>query len=1207
MAVLTVVVAAAAFLLRGRSAHARYLLWLIVLAKCLVPPVHHLSLPVLPPAQPPVSWVSPAPVAAPALEADSAAFTSANSGPDRRAETEATAASRTQERPVRWGIRAWLGLGWLVGAAGLSILYLLKALRMEWWLRRRRRPLSGQRNERLEGLAVACGVKRLSAVWLVPGIGQPFVWGLVRGSVHLPAALLHENEPRRLASLLGHEFSHVLRYDAFVNVLQVIAQVAFWFHPCVWWTNAKIRAEREKCCDEATIARLHCLPEDYSAALVETLAARYEATRAVPSLVVAGPAKNIEERIKIMLKPGKKFHRRPSFVAATVAAFIALVTLPTALVLTARGQAPATQAADPSPGAKAESSRYAARTFNSKAVFEVYVWETRGAQPKRIGQTPSAAPLEIPACLCWWVRPSEPVKDWDLLLKEMSQNKVPGLRLEEATDSDLRHLAEYAGLEYLDLNSTGVTDAGLASLKGLAALQVLNLAATQVTGDGLTHLKDLASLQSLNLDGTLVTDAGLEHLKGLPALRDLDLGGAPITDAGLEHLKSLTGLRSLSLKKTRITDAGLEHLKGFTGLSDLALTNTAITDRGLAYLEGMSGLRSLVLGHNWLTDAGLEHLKGLTGLRTLHLTDIGITDAGLEHLKGLTKLEWLNLGGVARVSDSGLRQLQQSLPKVTIVTERTWSAVQSALKAGPLPYEPATESAELAARGYVARTFDSKVAFDVWVYESIWSKAPTRIGGTPSVAPLKISPCVYWFVQPVAPVKDWDTVIQEMKANRVPGLKLATDTTDSDLKRLAGLTQLDYLSLANTQVTDAGLIHLAGLTELWSLDLEGTRISGPGLEHLKGLARLQQLNLARTPVTDAGLDYLAECRGLERLELAGTRITDVGLEHLKDLPALGDLDLQDTQVTGAALEHLRAKSNLWNLSLKGAPVTDADLTHFKGLTHLGRLVLSNTKITGAGLKSLQGLPQLGNLQIDNTKVADADLVYLEGLTELHQLDASGTEITGPGLAHLKGLTKMRNITLSGTKLGDSGLAHLASLPLLERLWLIGTPITDEGLVYLHGLTGLQVLNLSGTKITDSGLVHLKGLTALQSLGLNGTAITDAGLVHLKNLTGLPVLGLSVTRITDDGLTHLEGLTGLQNLALNGTAITDAGLVHLKDLTGLQQLSLAGTQITDAGLANLKGLSGLQTLNLFRTRVTDAGIQQLKASLPKLTVSTRRPT
>src|SRR3972149_6131324 len=78
-------------------------------------------------------------------------------------------------------------------------------------------------------------------------------------------------------------------------------------------------------------------------------------------------------------------------------------------------------------------------------------------------------------------------------------------------------------------------------------------------------------------------------------------------------------------------------------------------------------------------------------------------------------------------------------------------------------------------------------------------------------------------------------------------------TNGLDLRHLAGLTGLQFLSLSDTSVTDAGLAHLELLTGLWELHLGSTEITGPGLEHLKGLTGLKWLNLADTQVTEAGL------------------------------------------------------------------------------------------------------------------------------------------------------------------------------------------------------------------------------------------------------------------------------------------------------------------------------------------------------------------
>jgi hypothetical protein len=53
------------------------------------------------------------------------------------------------------------------------------------------------------------------------------------------------------------------------------------------------------------------------------------------------------------------------------------------------------------------------------------------------------------------------------------------------------------------------------------------------------------------------------------------------------------------------------------------------------------------------------------------------------------------------------------------------------------------------------------------------------------------------------------------------------------LKHLKGLTKLQSLIPANSQVTNAGLEHLKGLIHLQSLDLADTKISNEGVRKLQ--------------------------------------------------------------------------------------------------------------------------------------------------------------------------------------------------------------------------------------------------------------------------------------------------------------------------------------------------------------------------------------
>jgi len=339
IAVLVALIAAANFALRNKSAHVRYLLWLIVLAKCLTPPLLEVPVAVLPertPA-PAVTMVAPIPTIA---EAPPITPRPAKPAPI----VAPVVSSRPQLSP-----RQWVAIGWLVGAAAFACIAAAKAYRTVRWLHRDRRPLPADMQKGVNDLLSSLKLRRLPRMWLLEGIGQPFVWGAMRGDIYLPASFVRIPDDEHRRHVLGHEISHVMRFDAAVNLIQTIAQAILWFHPFVWWANKKIRAEREKCCDEMAIARLDARAKDYSKAIVETLVTEYESTRPVPSLAIAGPVKNIEERIRTMMRPGRKFYKRPSLIAAIVVMLIALLTVPTALVLTARAVEEAAIASETKP------------------------------------------------------------------------------------------------------------------------------------------------------------------------------------------------------------------------------------------------------------------------------------------------------------------------------------------------------------------------------------------------------------------------------------------------------------------------------------------------------------------------------------------------------------------------------------------------------------------------------------------------------------------------------------------------------------------------------------------------------------------------------------------------------------------------------------------------------------------------------------------
>jgi len=322
------------WLLRNRSAHIRYLLWLVVAVKCLTPPMVIFSVPILPNDTPPVTEL-PMTVEVSPQTAVQESFAAPTPEKTRVIPMQLTEAPKIS--PLKQFISAPANILLCIWAAG-GVFYLLwaaiKAFRLQLWLKQFRRPLPPELMvEQIEMLSRLWNRPDGFTVWLLDGISQPFVWGLWRGAIYLPSRVQSVQTDRQKAVVM-HEMAHVVRLDAFINLLQILIQGLFWFHPLVWLANRFIRQEREKCCDETAIARLNTHPKEYGSAIIETLVQEYHNAIPIPSLAVAGPIKNIEDRIKTIMRPGKRFLHRPSTIALLVIGVLAAIVVPTTIALT---------------------------------------------------------------------------------------------------------------------------------------------------------------------------------------------------------------------------------------------------------------------------------------------------------------------------------------------------------------------------------------------------------------------------------------------------------------------------------------------------------------------------------------------------------------------------------------------------------------------------------------------------------------------------------------------------------------------------------------------------------------------------------------------------------------------------------------------------------------------------------------------------------
>lgn len=173
-------------------------------------------------------------------------------------------------------------------------------------------------------------------------------------------------------------------------------------------------------------------------------------------------------------------------------------------------------------------------------------------------------------------------------------------------------------------------------------------------------------------DDDLRLFSGLEFLETLRILDgeiQMSGGEAPpkVTDEGIAHLSGLRSLKKLLLTNTGLTDEGMPHLSQLTNLEQLILAGTGVSDDGLQHLANLNKLRYLDLSTTRITDAGLAHLHTLPNLRSLDLHSTVVTDEGLELLKRMTELTQLDLADCPAITDPGVEDLRQALPKCDIV------------------------------------------------------------------------------------------------------------------------------------------------------------------------------------------------------------------------------------------------------------------------------------------------------------------------------------------------------------------------------------------------------------------------------------------------------------------------------------------------------------------------------------------------------------
>lgn len=167
-------------------------------------------------------------------------------------------------------------------------------------------------------------VRASDGAWEHPGLSTPFLLGVVRPRIYLPAHL----PSKARFFVLAHERTHLRRLDHIIKPVCWLALSLHWFNPAAWLAFFLLSRDLEVACDQSVVRRLGSqVKADYSAALLSVAAPRRFPT---PCPLAFG-GNNAKERIQSVLN-----YKKPTLwilvvvVIAVISAAVCLLTDPMA-------------------------------------------------------------------------------------------------------------------------------------------------------------------------------------------------------------------------------------------------------------------------------------------------------------------------------------------------------------------------------------------------------------------------------------------------------------------------------------------------------------------------------------------------------------------------------------------------------------------------------------------------------------------------------------------------------------------------------------------------------------------------------------------------------------------------------------------------------------------------------------------------------------
>jgi len=142
---------------------------------------------------------------------------------------------------------------WLAGILVLTLRFMGSLLYVQRLKHYKTQAVPEEWQQKVRLLSQQIGLRQTVQLAQSALVKVPMAIGYFKPVILLPVGTFTGLSPQQVEALLAHELAHIVRNDYWINILQSVIEILFFFHPAVWWISGIVRQEREHCCDDMAV------------------------------------------------------------------------------------------------------------------------------------------------------------------------------------------------------------------------------------------------------------------------------------------------------------------------------------------------------------------------------------------------------------------------------------------------------------------------------------------------------------------------------------------------------------------------------------------------------------------------------------------------------------------------------------------------------------------------------------------------------------------------------------------------------------------------------------------------------------------------------------------------------------------------------------------------------------------------------------------